>query len=111
MKMQQVTFVRPGLLEWWEIDAPQLQGPSEALVRPITVAACDIDQEIIAGQVPFVGPFAFCHEGIGEVIEVGEAVVSVKVGDLVVLPFQISCGACLHCRRDLTANCKSVPPL
>jgi alcohol dehydrogenase len=111
MKMQQLTFVRPGLLEWWEVDAPQLQGPGEALVRPIAVATCDLDQEIIGGRVPFVGPFAFGHEGIAEVIEVGDAVKSVKAGNLVVLPFQISCGTCLNCRRGLTANCQSVPRL
>src|SRR5450755_4221625 len=45
------------------------------------------------------------HENLGEVVEVGKAVDSVKKGDKVVLPFNIACGFCANCERGLTGFC------
>jgi alcohol dehydrogenase len=53
--MQQVTFRRPGRLGWREVPAPRLQGPKEALVRPISVARCDLARVVLYGDVPFKG--------------------------------------------------------
>ena len=83
----------------------------EALVRLVAVATCDLDAEIIAGWTPFAGPFAFGHEFVAEVLEVGSDVHHVCPGQLAVVPFQISCGECARCRRGLTANCTAVPNL
>jgi alcohol dehydrogenase len=52
---------------------------------------------------------ALGHEGVAEVVEVGESVTKVSVGDRVIVPFQISCGECAHCRRGLTATCTTSP--
>ena len=49
------------------------------------------------------------HEGIAEVVAVGDAVRGVQVGDRVVVPFQISCGQCRECRRGATGSCGSLP--
>ena len=49
------------------------------------------------------------HEGIAEVVAVGDAVRGVRAGDRVVVPFQISCGQCRECRRGVTGSCGSVP--
>jgi threonine dehydrogenase-like Zn-dependent dehydrogenase len=49
------------------------------------------------------------HEGIGEVVAVGEAVQGVAPGDRVVIPFQISCGQCRECRRGVTGSCGALP--
>ena len=49
------------------------------------------------------------HEGLGEVTAVGEGVSSVRVGDRVVVPFQINCGHCPACRRGVTGSCASLP--
>jgi len=54
----------------------------------------------------FKGPFAFGHECIAEVVEVGERVINIKIGDVVSVPFQISCGACSHCNLGLTSACQ-----
>jgi alcohol dehydrogenase len=56
-------------------------------------------------------PFAFGHECVGAVSEVGDSVTSVKPGDLVSIPFQISCGECARCRAGQPGNCESVPRL
>jgi alcohol dehydrogenase len=107
--LQQLTFIEPGRLEWWETPSPVLDDERAALVRPLSVATCDLDAEIVAGRSPFAGPFPLGHEGVAEVIEVGASVGSVVPGDRVVVPFQISCGRCEQCLAGHTSNCATVP--
>ena len=107
--MRALTYAGPGELEWREAPAPELAGDAEALVRPIAVATCDLDDLIVAGGSPFPAPFAIGHEGVAEVLEVGDGVSAVAPGDRVVVPFQVSCGSCDPCRADRTGHCASVP--
>lgn len=136
--MRQLTFLRPGRLEWREAPEPRLQGPREALVRPMSVARCDLDRAVLFGEAPFRGrllhflrnhlppsigqrglfrnapfrgPYAFGHEFVGVVTETGEAVRGVRPGMLVACSFQICCGNCGYCVEGLTGNCTGVPPL
>jgi threonine dehydrogenase-like Zn-dependent dehydrogenase len=128
-RMPALTFIRKGRLEWRDVPAPRLHGPHEALVRPLVASRCDgdclflfhdvsralqlgaalhvIDPEVRElGERPFAGPFAYGHECIAEVIDVGGAVRGVAVGQRVVVPWAISCGACATCRRGLTSQCE-----
>jgi threonine dehydrogenase-like Zn-dependent dehydrogenase len=107
--MQQLTFVGAGRLEWQEVSDPTLDGPGQALIRPIAVATCDLDAHIVRGHTPFTPPFGIGHECVGRVVSVGEAVREVQVGEVVAVPFQPSCGTCTFCRRGLTASCTEVP--
>jgi alcohol dehydrogenase len=107
--MRVLTYVAPGTVEWREAPDPALQGRGEALVRPVVVATCDLDGHLVRGEVPFPGPFPIGHECVAEVLDVGDAVTSVAPGDLVVVAFQVSCGACRMCRSGRTASCTSVP--
>ena len=63
-------------------------------MRPVALATCDIDAAFVQGRFPVGDPFSFGHECVGEVTEVGDSVRSVKPGDLVSIPFQVSCGEC-----------------
>lgn len=99
----------PGQLEWTDVDEPDLESAGQALVKPLIVATCDLDGPIVNGETPIPGPIALGHEGIAEVIAVGDDVQSVKPGDHVVVPFQISCGSCPNCLAGLTGSCLSVP--
>ncbi len=105
--MRQLTFAGPGRLEWVDAPTPELSGGVDALVRPIAVATCDLDAAVVAGRAPLPGPFAFGHEFVADVLEVGESVTSVRAGDRVIVPFQVSCGTCAWCRRGLTASCST----
>ena len=107
--MQQLTYTGPDALEWLEVDEPQLHSDGGALVRPLAVATCDLDALIIAGRSPFQPPFAIGHECVAEVVDVGDAVRSLQPGQLVSVPFQISCGVCEACGAGRTANCSGVP--
>jgi alcohol dehydrogenase len=106
--MLQLTYTAPNELEWREAPAPQLGSDAAALVRPKAVATCDLDALIISGESPFPSPFPIGHECVAEVIEVGDAVTSLRPGQLVCVPFQISCGECVNCRRGRSGNCTGV---
>ncbi|MFA9269199.1 MAG: zinc-binding dehydrogenase [Baekduiaceae bacterium] len=108
--MEQLTRPAPGVLEWRDVPEPDLQGPLEALVRPLVVATCDLDHPIATGATPIPDDVAMGHEGIAEVVAVGDGVQSVQPGDRVVIAFQISCGTCDRCRRGLTGSCQRVRP-
>jgi threonine dehydrogenase-like Zn-dependent dehydrogenase len=126
--MRELTFVRTGVLEWRERPDPTLLEPRDALVRPIVAGRCDgdtlpihrhvsramqiglrtglIDPVVagICGPVPFKGPFAIGHECVAEVMAVGPEA-GLRRGDLVVVPWSVSCGTCRPCRQQITAKC------
>jgi len=107
--MRQLFFIEPGRLEWRQVPVPVLSASTDAIVRPLAVARCDLDYHIVTGRVPFPGPFAFGHEMVGEVIEAGDAA-GVTPGMRVIVPFQLSCGRCDNCRRGWTNSCSAFPP-
>ena len=96
---------------WEEVEDLLPPGSGAALVRPVAVATCDLDVAVLTGRFPLQGPYPFGHEGVVEVVEVGDGVTSVAPGDRAVLPFQISCGTCEPCRRGRTGNCSTHPRL
>jgi alcohol dehydrogenase len=106
--MMQLTYTAANELEWREAHEPQLSSDGAALVRPKAVATCDLDALIISGESPFPAPFPLGHECVAEVVDVGDAVASFRPGELVSVPFQISCGGCESCRRGRSGNCSSV---
>ncbi|BDP43792.1 aldehyde dehydrogenase (plasmid) [Deinococcus aetherius] len=83
----------------------RIQRPTDVLVRITSTNICGSDLHMYEGRTDFEKGSIFGHENFGEVIEVGEAVDRVKVGDLVVLPFNIGCGFCKNCERGLSAFC------
>jgi alcohol dehydrogenase len=108
--MPALTFTGPDELEWRDEDSPpSLGSDAAALVRPIAVATCDLDDMIVAGASPFPAPFGIGHEGVAEVLDVGDAVSAFKPGDQVIVPFQVSCGLCGPCSQGRTGNCATVP--
>lgn len=129
--MQQLTCIRKNTLEWRDVPAPVLTTPEAALVRPFVAARCDGDPlflhrdlawamnagaavhyldpvvPALLGTRPFAGPIAVGHEGVAQVIEVGANVRHFKVGDVVIVPWAISCGSCAHCRIGLSSRCRA----
>lgn len=107
--MQQLMFEDAGSYVWREAVEPAITGPEQAIVRPLAVACCDLDVAVAEGRLPMPPGHAVGHEGIGEVVAVGEAVRAIAVGDRVVIPFQINCGQCRECRRGVTGSCGAHP--
>jgi alcohol dehydrogenase len=108
--MRALAVAPGGRLAWRDVAVPPSPAPDAAIVHPIAVATCDLDRALALGATPFPLPLHFGHECVAEVIAIGERVQTVHVGQRVVVPFQISCGACRQCKSGLTANCASVPP-
>ena len=107
--MRALVFRGPMDLAWEEVETPQLMEPRDALVRPIAVARCDLDPAIALGLYPMPAPFVMGHEMVGEVVAVGEAISNVRVGNKVIVPFQLSCMTCAPCLRGHTNACVNVP--
>jgi len=106
--MRQLNYIKAGTLEWHEVPAPRLPSDMAALVRPLVVSTCDMDGVVISGLAPFKGPLPVGHEGVGEVLDVGDAVTAHRPGDRVIIPWKISCGECPKCLAGLTAHCTGV---
>src|SRR3954463_11478749 len=107
--MHQLMFEAAGEYAWRDAPDPEITAPGQAIVRPVAVACCDLDVAVAEGRLPMPPGHAVGHEGVAEVVAVGEAVREVRVGDRVVVPFQINCGTCGACRRGVTGSCSSLP--
>lgn len=107
--MRHLVYEDVGRYSWRHTADPAITDPRQALVRPLVVACCDLDVGVARGLLPVPPGHAVGHEGVAEVIAVGDEVTGVGVGDRVVVPFQINCGECAPCRRGTTGSCGSVP--
>ena len=90
---------------------PEILHPEDAIVRVLRSCICGSDLHLYHGLVPDtrIGS-TFGHEFIGEIVETGSAVDKVKIGDRVMVPFNISCGKCAFCRQELYGNCHESNP-
>ena len=90
---------------------PVIEHPQDAIVRVTRSCICGSDLHLYHGLVPDtrIGT-TFGHEFTGVVEEVGSAVQKLKVGDHVLVPFNIFCGSCYFCEKELYGNCHNVNP-
>ena len=91
---------------------PEILHPQDAIVRVTRSCICGSDLHIYHGLVPDtrVGS-TFGHEFTGVVEEVGPEVTNIKVGDHVLVPFNIACGTCPFCKQELFGNCHESNPM
>jgi len=85
---------------------PEILHPQDAIVRVTRSCICGSDLHLYHGLVPDtrVGS-TFGHEFVGIVEEIGPDVTKIKVGDQVLVPFNIACGECVFCKQELYGNC------
>jgi threonine dehydrogenase-like Zn-dependent dehydrogenase len=90
---------------------PRIEHPNDAIVRVTRSCICGSDLHLYHGLVPDtrVGQ-TFGHEFCGTVEEVGPSVRNLQKGDKVLVPFNIFCGTCYFCRKELFSNCHNVNP-
>lgn len=89
---------------------PKLKAPTDALLRVTTAGICGSDLHMYDGRTPLEKGTVVGHEIMGIIEDVGDAVVSIKKGDRVVLPFNIACGYCYNCHRGYTNACLTMNP-
>jgi threonine dehydrogenase-like Zn-dependent dehydrogenase len=91
-----------------EVADPRIEEPTDAIIRVTSTAICGSDLHLYEVLGPFLSPGDILgHEPMGIVEEVGPDVTHVKPGDRVVVPFNISCGACWMCARGFFAQCET----
>jgi len=91
-----------------EVPDPSIQDPTDAIVRITSTAICGSDLHLYEVLGMFIDEGDILgHEPMGIVEEVGPEVTHIKAGDRVVIPFNISCGHCWMCERQLFAQCET----
>ncbi|NED99340.1 zinc-dependent alcohol dehydrogenase [Phytoactinopolyspora halotolerans] len=87
---------------------PRIEEPTDAIVDVTTTAICGSDLHLYEVLGPFLDEGDILgHEAMGVVQEVGSDVSHIRPGDRVVMPFNISCGTCYMCERQLYAQCET----
>ncbi|MFM9376808.1 zinc-binding dehydrogenase [Gordonia sp. VNK21] len=109
--MRELTYTGRWQAEWRDAPDPVIDGPGQAIVSPVAATTCDVDSQILAGHGPIPAPYALGHECVARVVEISEDVTSVTPGQLVVVPWSISCGTCDQCSVGHTAHCTAVPDM
>lgn len=93
------------------IPDPRILSGGDAIIKVTTAAICGSDLHLYDGYIPTMEKGDILgHETMGEVVEVGPLVQKLKVGDRVVIPFDISCGKCHHCKTEEYAACDNSNP-
>jgi len=94
-----------------QVPDPQILSSRDAIVRVTSTAICGSDLHLYNGFVPsMMKGDILGHEFMGEVVEVGKSIHNLSVGDRVVVPFPISCGACSACQMGSYSLCENSNP-
>jgi len=93
------------------VPEPKILNQRDAIVKITLTAICGSDLHLYDGYIPTMRKGDILgHEFMGEVVEVGEGVASLKKGDRVVVPFTICCGRCFYCQKGLWSLCDNSNP-
>jgi threonine dehydrogenase-like Zn-dependent dehydrogenase len=94
-----------------DVPEPEIVNDSDAIIRVTSTAICGSDLHLFNGYVPTMKKGdVLGHEFMGEVVEIGAGVRKLAVGDRVVVPFPIACGACFFCTSGLWSLCDNSNP-
>src|SRR5579875_237379 len=111
--MKAVCWMGKEKMEVHNVPDPTILNPRDAIVRITTTCICGSDLHLYDGYVPTMQQGDIMgHEFMGEVVEVGPDVDGsrIAVGDRVVVPFPIACGACAMCAAELYSCCETTNP-
>ncbi len=91
-----------------DVPDPTIDEPTDAIIRVTSTNICGSDLHLYETLTPFMtAGDVLGHEAMGEVIDVGSAVDTLRVGDRIVVPFQMSCGHCFMCGEQLYSQCET----
>ena len=109
--MKALTFHGKGDIRCENVPDPEIEDPRDIIIKVTACAICGSDIHIYDGVIPQMRHGdVLGHETMGEVVEAGSAVKTLKAGDRVVVPFTISCGACYFCTRGFFSACERTNP-
>ncbi|WP_424446091.1 alcohol dehydrogenase catalytic domain-containing protein [Microbacterium sp. CH-015] len=106
--MKALTWQARRRVEVTEVPDPRIEQPTDAIVRITSTAICGSDLHLYELMGPFLDRGdVLGHEAMGIVEEVGAGIRNLRVGQRVVVPFNISCGECFMCVRGLQSQCET----
>jgi S-(hydroxymethyl)glutathione dehydrogenase / alcohol dehydrogenase len=108
--MKAAVFHKVGDISVDNVPDPKLKESDDLILRITSTAICGSDLHIYDGYIPQMHDQIMGHEFMGVVEEVGPAVLNIKKGDRVVVPFTIACGHCFFCSQGFHANCEHSNP-
>ncbi|MYS23063.1 glutathione-independent formaldehyde dehydrogenase [Streptomyces sp. DvalAA-14] len=108
--MKAVVYEEPYTVKIEDVADPRIEHPNDVLVRVTSTAICGSDLHMYEGRTAAEAGIVFGHENLGVIEEVGSGVTSLKIGDRVVMPFNVACGFCKNCLAGDTAFCLTVNP-
>ncbi|KAJ5195603.1 uncharacterized protein N7498_009041 [Penicillium cinerascens] len=103
--MQAVVFKGPLEVALEQRPLPQIQDPTDVILKVRYTALCGSELHVFRGHQPSTTGFIMGHEFTGEVVETGAEVQNFQKGDRVVSPFTVSCGSCFYCVGGFTSRC------
>lgn len=105
--MKALVYKGPGNKVWMDKPKPELQKPTDAIIRISKTTICGTDLHILKGDVPeVVDGRILGHEGVGIVEAVGSGVQQFHVGDRVLISCITSCGKCESCKKGMYSHCE-----
>lgn len=91
-----------------DVPDPVIIEPTDAIIKVTSTGICGSDLHLYEVMTPFMEAGDIVgHEPMGIVQEIGSGVKNLKVGDRVVVPFNISCGYCYMCNQGLQSQCET----
>lgn len=106
--MKAVTWQGKRKVSVEEVPNPVIQEPTDIIIKVTSSCICGSDLHLYEVMAPFMEKGDIMgHEPIGFVTEIGSAITNVKVGDRVVIPFNVSCGHCYMCVNGLQSQCET----
>jgi glutathione-independent formaldehyde dehydrogenase len=119
-----VVYKEPGVVTVEDHDPPKLEVPTDVakakgltqkavhgvILRNIATNICGSDQHMVRGRTTAPPGQTLGHEIMGEIVEKGEDVQFLEVGDICSVPFNIACGRCRNCKEGQTGVCLNVNP-
>lgn len=108
--MRAVVYKEPHNVDIEQVPDPRIEAPTDVIIRVTTTAICGSDLHMYEGRTDAEPGIVFGHENMGEIVEVGDGVASLAVGDRVSIPFNVACGFCKNCQASNTAFCLTVNP-
>lgn len=109
--MKALVWMNIGDIRVTEMPEPEIEEPTDAVVRLTASAICGTDLHFVRGT--FSGMKAgtiLGHEGVGVVEKIGKDVRNLSIGDRVVIGSTIGCGSCEACRQGMFAQCLTANP-
>jgi alcohol dehydrogenase len=105
--MKALVYNGPGSKTWDAVPTPVIKAPTDAIVKIVKTTICGTDLHILKGDVPTVEPGRILgHEGVGIVVDVGDAVSNFRKGDRVIISCITSCGKCEYCKKQMYSHCE-----